>query len=106
MKRSMNTKETPARGAMWIELGALLAVIVGERLVDGAVHGVLGLVLGVAALAVLVTFFLRCGLWAERISRQKGVYHPQYFVLGPIGLVMALCARTPRPREVRDRDER
>jgi hypothetical protein len=89
----MNTKETQARGAMWIELGALLAVLVGLDLAVGAVHGVSGWLLRLGGFALLVTFVLRCGVWAERVVRRKGVYHPQYFVLGPIGLVMALLAR-------------
>ena len=76
---------------MWLELGVLVGVMVVLRLMP--VHGVPGLLLGVLSFGVLVTFLWRCGVWAERVARRKGVYHPQYFVLGPIGLVMALLAR-------------
>ncbi|WP_145812181.1 hypothetical protein [Kribbella amoyensis] len=52
-----------------------------------------GIALGVAGLASLVLFYKWCGDAAESLARAKGIYHPQYFVLGPVGLIMAGLSR-------------
>ncbi|GAB2679907.1 hypothetical protein [Kribbella swartbergensis] len=77
---------------MWLELGLTFAASLGTGWVAGALHGAPSLVLRLIALLLLITFLLRAARWAERVARRKGIYHPQYFVLGPIGLLMALCA--------------
>lgn len=64
--------------------------MVGALLLADTVHGAPSLVLRAVAGILLLAFNLRAGHWAERVARSKGIYHPQYFVLGPIGLVMAL----------------
>ncbi|TCO41050.1 hypothetical protein EV646_116142 [Kribbella antiqua] len=86
---------------MWLELGLPFGAMQGAGWVAGTMHGAPSLVLRVLAVVLLLIFLLRAARWAERVARRKGIYHPQYFVLGPIGLIMALCAKdktrsTPR----------
>jgi hypothetical protein len=80
---------------MWLELVLIVAAITALSLLVDAVHGVPGLVLGLIGSVLSIGLYWRCGVWAERVARRKNIYHPQYFVLGPIGLVMALCTRRP-----------
>jgi hypothetical protein len=86
---------------MWLELGLTFGASLGAGWVAGTLDGAPSLVLRLIAVLLLITFLLRSALWGERVARRKGIYHPQYFALGPIGLLMALCARdktrsTPR----------
>ncbi len=78
---------------MRFEIPALLGASLGLRAVEDLVPTVVGVAIGVLRLGLVVGFYWRCGVWAERVARRKEIYHPQYFVLGPIGLVMALAAR-------------
>jgi hypothetical protein len=61
------------------------------------VHGAPSFVLRALAGILLIAFNWRAACWAERVARRKGIYHPQYFVLGPIGLLMALATRPNKP---------
>ncbi|MFF1819944.1 hypothetical protein ACFVWG_21765 [Kribbella sp. NPDC058245] len=101
----MNTEETPARGdgdkepwraRMWLETAGLLGASLALRPVEDIVPTVVGVAIGVLRPGLLVGFYWRSAVWAERVARRKEIYHPQYFVLGPIGLVMALVARDGR----------
>ncbi|GAB3954736.1 hypothetical protein GCM10029976_097680 [Kribbella albertanoniae] len=83
---------------MWLEITLIIAVLAVLRFTATAVDGVPGLLLGFLGAALLIALYWRCGVWAERVARQKNIYHPQYFVLGPLGLVMALCAKDKSAR--------
>jgi len=50
----------------------------------------------VLALLMLVAFNLKCCAAGEYLSKAKCVYHPMYGSLGPLGLVLAVCARPTR----------
>ena len=84
--------------AMWVELALLISALIVMSVAVDAVDGVLAWALGALGTALMIGFIWRCGVWAERVARRKTVYHPQYFVLGPLGLVMALCAKDKTPR--------
>lgn len=86
---------------MWLELGVTLGTSLGIGWLASHLHGPLSVVPRVVATLPYLTFLWRSAVWAERVARRKGIYHPQYFVLGPLGLVKALLARdkarsTPR----------
>ncbi|WP_350279253.1 hypothetical protein [Kribbella sp. HUAS MG21] len=98
---STDNTASPRPWGMWLELGLTLGAMSGARLLTGTVHGAPSYVLGAVASLLLLTFALRAGVWAERVARRKGIYHPQYFVLGPIGLLMALATK-PNPQAAVD----
>ncbi|MET7280306.1 hypothetical protein ABZS29_18865 [Kribbella sp. NPDC005582] len=84
--------------AMWVEIALIIGALVVESFAVRAVDGVLAWALGAVGTALIIGFWWRCGVWAERVARRKNVYHPQYFVLGPFGLLAALCAKDKNPR--------
>ena len=84
--------------AMWVELALIIGAMIALSFAIKAVDGVLAWVLGALGLAVTIGFSWRCAVWAERVARRKNAYHPQYFTLGPLGLVMALCLRSRTDR--------
>jgi hypothetical protein len=50
----------------------------------------------VLALIMLVACNLKCSDAGEHLSKAKGVYHPMYGSLGPLGLALAVFARPSR----------
>lgn len=87
--------------AMWVELALLIGAMTALSFAVKAVDGAAAWVLGAPSLALAIGFIWRCAVWAERVARRKNAYHPQYFTLGPLGLVMALCLKD---QSVRGRD--
>jgi hypothetical protein len=61
---------------------------------DGAVQGWLRWPIGLAGLASLVFCQVRWSDAAEYLAKAKGIYHPMYGVLGPLGLVMVVLTRS------------
>jgi len=109
MDAKMSTTRNTQAGkpwAMWAELALVIGVLIVLRFAMRAADGAPGWVLGVLGSALTLGLYWRCGVWAERVVRRKNAYHPQYFVLGPIGLVMALCLkdRSAIPADGRDRE--
>jgi hypothetical protein len=51
---------------------------------------------GVLALVMFVACNVKCSDAGEYLSKAKGVYHPMYGSLGPLGLVLAVFARPTR----------
>ncbi len=95
--------------AMWVELTLIIGAAIVLRFAIRAADGVPAWALGAVGLALTIGFAWRCAVWAERVARRKNAYHPQYFSLGPLGLVMALClkdksVRAAIPADGRDRD--
>jgi hypothetical protein len=45
---------------------------------------------------MLIACYLKCCAAGEYLSKAKGVYHPMYGSLGPLGLVLAVFARPTR----------
>ncbi|NIK54741.1 hypothetical protein BJY22_000458 [Kribbella shirazensis] len=88
-----DSSASPSSGAIWLEFGLTVGAMFGARLLAGTVHGAPSSVLRAVAGLLLIALLLRSSRLGERVARRKGIYHPQYFVLGPIGLVMALVAR-------------
>lgn len=60
----------------------------------GAMQGWLRWPTSLAALASLVFCQLRWSDAAEYLAKAKGVYHPMYGVLGPLGLVLVVLTRS------------
>ncbi|GAA1619991.1 hypothetical protein GCM10009744_03480 [Kribbella alba] len=68
------------------------AVVLG--LLAGAMQGWPRRLTGLAVLASLVVCIIRWYDAAEYLAKAKGIYHPMYGVLGPVGLVMAMFTRS------------
>ena len=68
------------------------AVVLG--LLAGAMQGWPRRLTGLAVLASLVLFIIRWSDAAEYLAKAKGIYHPMYGVLGPVGLVMVVFTRS------------
>jgi hypothetical protein len=49
---------------------------------------------GLAALPLLVLCIIRWSDAAEYLAKAKGIYHPMYGVLGPVGLIMVVFTRS------------
>jgi hypothetical protein len=49
---------------------------------------------GLAVLALFVLCIIRWSDAAEYLAKAKGIYHPMYGVLGPVGLVMVVFTRS------------
>lgn len=49
---------------------------------------------GLPVLASLVLCIIKWSDAAEYLAKAKGIYHPMYGVLGPIGLVMVVFTRS------------
>jgi hypothetical protein len=60
----------------------------------GAMPGWLRWATGLAGLASLVFCLLRWSDAAEYLAKAKGIYHPMYGVLGPLGLIMVVFTRS------------
>jgi hypothetical protein len=63
-------------------------------LLAGAMQGWLRWPTGLVALASLVLCNVRWSDAAEYLAKAKGIYHPMYGVLGPVGLVMVVFTRS------------
>jgi hypothetical protein len=63
-------------------------------LLAGATQGWLRLPIGLVGLASLVLCNVRWSDAAEYLAKAKGIYHPMYGVLGPVGLVMVVFTRS------------
>ncbi|MEV4260450.1 hypothetical protein [Kribbella sp. NPDC049584] len=59
----------------------------------GAAQGWLRWTIGLAGLASVVFCQLRWSDAAEYLAKAKGIYHPMYGVLGPLGLLMVVLTR-------------
>lgn len=91
----------PSRAAMmsqfWRAFGVASAVtvgVVGLGLVTGAVHGWLRLPAALVGIASFVLCILKWSDAAEYLAKAKGIYHPMYGVLGPIGLLLVVLTRS------------
>lgn len=71
---------------------ALLTILIVSIVVDDLGRD-LGTAVAILGMVSIVLFYKWSGDAAEVLSRSKGFYHPQYFVLGPIGLIMAILRR-------------
>ena len=60
----------------------------------GAMHGWLRWPIGLTGLASIVFCQVRWSDAAEYLAKAKGIYHPMYGVLGPLGLVMVVFTRS------------
>jgi hypothetical protein len=50
--------------------------------------------IGLAVLPLLVLCIVRWADAAEYLAKAKGIYHPMYGVLGPLGLIMVVFTRS------------
>lgn len=66
----------------------------GLGLLSGAMQGWPKWLTGLAALALFVLCIIRWSDAAESLAKAKGIYHPMYGVLGPLGLVMVVFTRS------------
>jgi len=73
---------------------AAVSLILG--LIAGSMHGWFRWPTGVLALLMLVACTFKCSDAGEYLSKAKGIYHPMYGSLGPLGLVLAAFARRTR----------
>jgi hypothetical protein len=62
----------------------------------GSMHSWFRWPTAVLALVMLIACYLKCCAAGEYLSKAKGVYHPMYGSLGPLGLVLAVFARPTR----------
>ncbi|GAA1139002.1 hypothetical protein GCM10009630_42480 [Kribbella jejuensis] len=73
---------------------AATAGAAGLGLLIGAVPGWLRWPTRLVALASLVLCLIRWSDAAEYLAKAKGIYHPMYGVLGPLGLLMVVLTRS------------
>ena len=76
---------------------AVTVGVVGLGLVAGAVHGWLRWPASLVGLALLVFGIIKWSDAAEYLAKAKGIYHPMYGVLGPLGLLMVVLTRSTNP---------
>jgi uncharacterized membrane protein YgaE (UPF0421/DUF939 family) len=82
------------RALVAVALTAAGSVVLG--LSAGTMHSWLRWPTAALALVMLVACNLKCSTAGEHLSKAKGVYHPMYASLGPLGLLLAVFARSPR----------
>src|SRR5215813_11995941 len=82
----------------WRALGAVAVTAAGSLILGlaaGTMDSWLRWPTRVLASAMLVTcIFKFCGDAGEYLSKAKGIYHPMYGSNGPLGLVLAVLARS------------
>ena len=79
------------RALVDVAVTAALAFLIGSTV--GSMHGWFRWPTAVLALGMLMACHHKCCAAAEHLSEAKGVYHPMYGHLGPLGLVLAVFAR-------------
>jgi len=82
------------RALAGVAITAAVSLILG--LSAGSVHSWLRWPIGVLALVMLVACYGKCSDAGEYLSKAKGIYHPMYGSLGPLGLVLAVFGRRTR----------
>lgn len=80
------------RALAGVGVTAVGTVVLG--LSAGSMHGWFRWPTAVLALVMLVACNIKCSAAGGYLSKAKGVYHPMYGSFGPVGLVLAVFARS------------